>query len=143
MRCSLSSIALSCLLFASCKDKVKDDDTVRFFDPTVLHEVNIVVASEDFDLLIPGQVDRIPCTFTYDGVTKEDVGIRVKGGFGSLQDINGKPGFSIKTNEFVQGQEILDMRKFTLDNAVQDPSFLSARVGHEIFRAAGVQTSRT
>jgi spore coat protein H len=143
MQNKLSCAVLSLLFLVGCRDKVKDDDTVRFFDPTILHEVNIVVASEDFDELVPGQEERVPCTFTYDGVTKDDVGIRLKGGFGSLQDINGKPGFSVKTNEFIQGQDILDMKKFTLDNSVQDPSFLSANLGHEIFRQAGVQTSRT
>ena len=141
-------LAVSCLILGSvtttaCKDKVKDDDTVRFFDQSILHEVEITVSAADFARLVPGQEDRVPCTFTYDGVTTEQVGVRLKGGFGSLQDITQKPGFSIKTNEFVPGQEVLDMRKFTLDNAVQDPSFLSARLGHEIFRAAGVPTSRT
>jgi spore coat protein H len=140
---TVSCLFLGSVTTAACKDKVKDDDTIRFFDQSIIHEVEITVSAADLDKLIPGADERVPCTFTYDGVTKEQVGVRLKGGFGSLQDITEKPGFSIKTNEFVPGQEVLDMRKFTLDNSVQDPSFLSAHIGHEIFRAASVPTSRT
>jgi spore coat protein H len=140
---AISWLFLGSVMTTACKDKVKDDDTLRFFDQSIIHEVKITVSAADFAKLIPGADERVPCTFTYDGVTKEQVGIRLKGGFGSLQDITQKPGFSIKTNEFIPGQEVLDMRRFTLDNSIQDPSFLSAHIGHEIFRAAGVTTSRT
>jgi spore coat protein H len=122
------------------------DETVLFFDPGVLHEVELTIDPALFPTLDSRGEERISADITFDGERVTNIGIRLKGGFGSVIGqtmTGGKPGFSIKTNEFIQGQKILGVKKFTLDNAVQDPSFLSAHLGHEIFRRAGVPSSRT
>jgi spore coat protein H len=121
------------------------EKTAIFFDETVLHQVDIIVAPEilaDLEASIDTDI-RVPATITYDGNTVTDAGIRRKGFIGSVQSIDEKSGFSIKLNEFVQGQDILDVKKFTLDNAVQDPSFMSAHVGYELWRRAGIPSQRT
>jgi spore coat protein H len=123
----------------------KPDESDIFFDEAVLHQVDIVVAPEilpDLEASIDTDI-RVPATITYDQNTVSNAGIRLKGFIGSVQPVAQKPGFSIKLNEFVQGQKILDVKKFTLDNAVQDPSFMSAHIGYELWRRAGIPAQRT
>lgn len=119
------------------------DESAVVFDTTVLHEVELIVAPEFLDDLVPGNEVRVPATIIYDGVRVENVGIRLKGLFGSVQNLDGKPGFSVKFNEFVEGQKLFGLKKFTLNNAIQDPSFVSEHLGYEIWRRAGVPAPRT
>jgi spore coat protein H len=119
-------------------------DGETLFDDNILHEVSIEVAPELVQELSLDNDERIPASITVDGAVVSTIGIRLKGNIGSAQDINtGKPGFSIKTDEFVLDQQLDGISKFTLDNMVQDPSFVSAFLGHELFRRAGVPTART
>ena len=71
-----------------------------------------------------------------------NVGVKLKGGIGSARPLGEKPGFSFKTNEFVKGQSLHGVKKFMMNNAVQDPSFLSEYVAYEIWRRAGVPARR-
>jgi spore coat protein H len=86
---------------------------------------------------------RVPCTIVYDGTTFAMAGIRKKGGNGSWRPLSDKPAFSIKFNEFVQGQKLLGLSKLLLNNAVQDPSFLHEHVTYELARKAGAAAPLT
>lgn len=114
----------------------------RVFDPDVLHEVIITVAQADLNTLENDQDVRVPCTITVDGETVADAGIRKKGQT-SLRPLTGKPGFTIKMNEFVPGQKLDGMKRLTLDNAVQDPSLLTGHISYEVYRRAGLPAPRT
>jgi spore coat protein H len=143
----MKSVWLFLVLFAmmSCELNEKPDEADLFFDPTVLHQVEITVASEHLAAL-DASIDtdiRVSANIVYDQLPASNIGIRLKGFIGSVQEVSEKPGFSIKLNEFVPGQKILGVKKFTLDNAVQDPSFMSAHVGYELWRRAGTPAQRT
>jgi spore coat protein H len=114
----------------------------RVFDPGVLHEVAITVAEGDLDTLENDTETRVPCTITYDGETVAQAGIKKKGQT-SQRPLSGKPGFSVKLNEFVSGQKLDGLKKLLLDNAVQDPTFLTGHIGYELSRRAGVPAPRT
>jgi spore coat protein H len=121
------------------------DETDLFFDETVLHQVDITVSPENLAAL-DASIDtdiRVSANIVYDQLPATNIGIRLKGFIGSVQDLSEKPGFSLKLNEFVQGQDISGVKKFTLDNAIQDPSFMSAHVGYELWRRAGTPAQRT
>lgn len=79
-------------------------------------------------------------TVTIAGETFSDVGIRKKGFLGSLN--NDKPSLKLKMHEFVPGQTISGLKRFTLNNAVQDPSYVNQCLGYDLFRAAGVPAPR-
>lgn len=118
-------------------------DYDRIFALDVLHEIDIVVAEGDLDTLENDRETRVPCTFTFDGTTLEDVGIRQKGGYGSSSTLDGKPGFSVKFDEIVPGQRLFDLRKILLNNAQEDATFLSEHVGYEAHRRAGRPATHT
>ena len=148
MRAHRSARWLWLLLLVSCggggvsaASELRGDDAL--FDERVLHEVSIEVEAGDLPDLVPGNDDRVPCRLVFDGLALDDVGIRLKGGPGSLRPIEGKAGFSVKTNEFVSGQRLHGRSRFLLNNAVQDPSFHSEPLGYEIWRRAGHPARRT
>jgi hypothetical protein len=75
------------------------------------------------------------------------VGIRLKGGIGSFRELSEKASFKIKFNfensKGEKGKKYLGLKKLTLNNMVQDKSFIHERLAYEAFRSAGVPSPRT
>jgi hypothetical protein len=115
----------------------------QLFDQTVLHEIDIEIGSEELALLDPPTDDRVPVRLTVDGTTVDDVGLRLKRGFGQFRPLDEKPGFSIETDEFVDGLTLFDVDRFTLGNAAWDHSFLNEPLVYGLYRAAGLPAPRT
>ncbi len=133
------------------------DPTDQLFDPTRVIEVEITLDAADWAQLRDESgvfVPNVTCasqpteeaytTFhadiTVDGVTTTDVGVRKKGGFGSIS--SSKPGLKIKANEFVDGNRIFDLKHLTLNNNVQDDTLISQCLGYQLFADAGLPASR-
>lgn len=72
----------------------------------------------------------------------KDVGIHLKGAAGSWRDFNDKPGLTLNTDKFAEGQLFHGMDKWHLANSVQDPSYISELLCGELYRACGVPASR-
>jgi cysteine-rich repeat protein len=119
------------------------DPTLALFDLGRIHRVDLTVAPEHLEQLDVDFEHRVPCTFTFDGLTLPDVGIRQKGGYGSSSNLAGKPGFSVAFDAFVDGQTLHGERKVLLNNAVQDPTFLHEHLGYELYRRSGIPAART
>ncbi|MDI9403057.1 MAG: CotH kinase family protein [Limnohabitans sp.] len=65
-------------------------------------------------------------------------GVKLKGAAGSFQSFDERPGFTINLAKFDGEARFHGMRKFHLNNAVQDPSFLSEWLSSSIAREADV-----
>jgi spore coat protein CotH len=61
---------------------------------------------------------------------------------GSFQPLTQKPSFTVKLDKFVPGQRYLGLKKFMLNNSVQDPTFLAEWLSAQMFRDAGVPAPR-
>jgi spore coat protein H len=70
-----------------------------------------------------------------------NVGIHLKG-MGSFRPVDQKPAFTIKFNKFAEGQNFHGLTKISLNNSVQDPTFLNEILCTELFRQAGVPAAR-
>lgn len=112
------------------------------FQADVLHYVEIEVAEPELDRLVPDSEERVPAVLRYDGVELADVGVRIKG-HATARPWNDKPPFSVKTNEFVKGQTLHGVKRFSLNNCVQDLSFLAEDLSYEIWRRAGAPARRS
>lgn len=113
------------------------------FDTSVMHEVAMELSDRDLDQLDPPTDDRMPAGLTVDGETAYGAGVRLKQGAAQFQGLDGKPGFSIETDEFVDGLELFDVDRFTLGNAALDHSFVAEQLAYDLFRAAGIPAART
>jgi len=113
------------------------------FDQTVLHEITMEISDDDLDLLDPPTDDRVPVLLTVDGEVADGAGVRLKQGAAQYQGLDAKPGFSIETDEFVDGLEVFDVDRFTLGNATWDHSFVAEQLVYELYRSAGIPAART
>ncbi|MBI2930580.1 MAG: CotH kinase family protein [Planctomycetes bacterium] len=72
----------------------------------------------------------------------EGVSFKLKGSAGSFRQFDDHPSFTIRMDKRDRDQEFHGLRKFHLNNSVQDDSHLRELLGSELFRAAGVLTPR-
>ena len=113
------------------------------FDQTVVHQVAMEISDDDLGSLDPPTDDRVPVDLTVDGVTADRAGVRLKQGSSQFQGLDAKPGFSIETDEFVDGLEVFGVDRFTLGNATWDRSFVAEQLVYELYRGAGIPAART
>jgi CotH kinase protein len=74
-------------------------------------------------------------------VTSQPVEVRLKGNVnGSYRPLSGKAGFKLK---FAKTEPFLGLRKMTLNNMVEDPSFIHETLAYNVFRGAGIAAPRT
>ena len=75
-------------------------------------------------------------TVTVDGETHGEVGVRKKGFVGSQSDT--KPSLKLRFDKYVDGQSLGGvMERMTLNNSLQDPSFVNTCLSYRVFAAAG------
>ncbi len=119
---------------------VADIDEV--FDPAPVLRIRIEIPPDSVQKLRDERRGYVAAAVHIDGTAHEKVGIRLKGSAGSAREIDDKTGFTLKFNQFVLTQRFRGLKKVLLNNAVQDPSYISELLGNEIFRAAGVPAPR-
>jgi spore coat protein CotH len=98
--------------------------------------LNMVASAED-----PRQDSYVSATLKYGDETVANVGVRLKGE-GSFQKLQRKPAFKLKFDEFIAKQSFRGLRRMTLNNAFEDPSFIAERLAYDLFRAAGLAAPR-
>jgi len=78
-----------------------------------------------------------------DGETVQNVGVRYKGN-GTFIEGHESRRYSLKIdfNEYVKGQEFRGMTKINLNNNITDPSLMREALSYEMFREAGIPSSR-
>jgi spore coat protein CotH len=74
--------------------------------------------------------------------TWREVGIHLKGQYGTFQGIDGRPSLTLNFDKYQKGQRFHGLDKLHLNNSGQDPSFLCEMIGRQLFEAAGIPTAR-
>lgn len=103
-----------------------------------------------FDLTIaPDQLDALAAqpevyaraSFRYGDEEVAEVGVRLKGEY-TFRPIDAKASFKLKFDEFVPDQRFRGLRRMTLNNGIEDPSFTAERLTYLAFRNAGLPAPR-
>lgn len=81
-------------------------------------------------------------TVTENGVTYTNVALHLKGAAGSFRPVDDKPAMTLNFDTFAPGQSFHGLNKMSLNNSVQDPTFLCEKIARELFLAAGVPVPR-
>ena len=131
------------------------DAAAKLFDPTTVNRVDLIVPQTSIDIInyeyntrsdptnftyVPAQIKITTASATYGPL---DVGIHLKGGWGSLTPLSGKAGFKVKINmPGNKSQRILGLKKLTFNNAVQDSSYVHEATTYRLFRNVGVPAPR-
>jgi spore coat protein CotH len=111
------------------------------FAKPAVHRLKIELSDSALDALRKDPKHYVKATVREGDKVYADVGARLKGS-GSFQTVDKKPGLSLKFDEFVKAQEFHGRSRILLNNALQDPSYLSEAIGGEIFRATDVPAAK-
>jgi spore coat protein CotH len=131
------------VLSADAPARTQEIDVDRLFDRSKVHTVAIDVTPAELARLVPGSDERVRARLSFDGTMVDDIGLRLKSGTASLRPLEAKAGFSIDTDVFVRGRSLFGVTRFTLGNAVYDPSFIAESIAYDVFRRAGLYAPRT
>jgi spore coat protein CotH len=71
-----------------------------------------------------------------------NVAIHLKGGAGSFRPVDENPGLTLNFEKNAPGQSFHGLKKFSLNNSVQDPTFLNEKICRELYNSAGSLTPR-
>lgn len=136
------------------------DPAAKLFNPTKVNRVDLIVPqtsikkiNEEFPIeydamwwratnftYVPAKIKITTADKTYGPL---DVGIHLKGGWGSLTPLSGKAGFKVKINfADKKNQRLLGLKKLTFNNAVQDGSYVHEATSYRLFRNVGVAAPR-
>lgn len=129
------------------------DTAAVIFNPLQVSKISLQMSDSDYNLLRWPNVSwdnegdwlDTQMRFTMGSKTYGPyrVGVHLKGAWGSWRDITGKAAFKIKMDAFVKGQTLFGITKMTLNNMVQDGSYIHEVLTYRLFRAVGVPAPRT
>ena len=129
------------------------DAAAVMFNPLMVNNFSMQMSEDDFDSLRYPNVDwdregewrETRMSFTMAGKVYGPyvVGVHLKGAWGSWRDVTGKAAFKIKMDAFVPKQTLFGVSRITLNNMVQDPSYLNESVTYRLFRNLGIPAPRT
>lgn len=136
---------------------VAEDSSGELFNPWNIGEVRLDIPPSSWhsidDEALSGCVatprDYYPGAVTIDDTRFPGSGIRAKGGCGSSRSLDGKAAFKANMSwddPAVEGcpetRRYKGVKKITLNNQVEDASFLHERIGYDFFRQLGVPVQR-
>lgn len=129
------------------------DAAAIVFDPMRVDNFELEMSDADFESLkspnvnweFEGDWRETEMSFTMAGTVygPYTVGVHLKGAWGSWRDVTQKAAFKIKMDAFVKDQTLFGVSKFTLNNMVQDPSYIHETLTYRLYRALGVPSPRT
>lgn len=118
------------------------DPTDALFQRERISEFFITLPQASWDSLEASPYEQVPASLAFQGAFFRDVGMRIKGRYGSLRDLNGKAAFKLDLNDYEPGQGIRGLNHLTFNNMVQDPTYMHEYLAYRIFRAAGLPAPR-
>ncbi len=136
------TFAVSLLLVLSCGAAGAAAQTAAdLFNPNVLHRVDLIVSSRDWEKLKAAYQtnEYYAATLKWQGLTVQNIGIRSRG-LGSRSQ--SKPGLRVDINRYASGQEFLGLKSFILDNLWQDPSGLKEAMAMRLFARMNLPAPR-
>ncbi|MEE3193186.1 MAG: CotH kinase family protein, partial [Candidatus Poribacteria bacterium] len=122
----------------------EDDSGTELFGAERVREYHLELSDDAIKQLHEKPKHYVPATFREGSDVYKNVGVRLKGGYGSFRmlDGNSKAAFTVKFNQFVKDQRFHGLRRIILNNIVQDPSYMCEYIGYSLFRDAGVPAPR-
>ena len=119
--------------------------------PPDLWRIEIDISSQNADILRGyywnrgNEEDRpkVLVTVREGGVTYTNVTMHLKGSAGSFRPFDDKPAMTLNFSKEAKGQSFHGFTKISLNNSVQDPSYLEEAISREMFEAAGIPVARS
>ena len=122
----------------------KREESERFFTNGTIPYLRLRIPATNMARLRSNARDYVRATVSEGDTVYQEVGIHLKGAAGSFRNVDdGKPAFTLNFDKFSDGQNFHGIDKLSLNNSVQDPTYMTEAICSELFLAAGVPTPRT
>ncbi len=122
------------------------DPAAPLFEPGALAEFDLVLAdaaiaalNDDPKTYVQGD---LTVTVAGEAMVLTDIGVRLKGNYGSFRELDQKAAFLLNFDRYVPDQRLFELEKLAVNNMVQDPSMQRESLGYTLFRAGGVPAPR-
>ncbi len=149
------ALLLATVLFAAAAEPArrqgrKAEEAEKFFASTEVVKIQIQITPEDIKKLEKytwqfgpqGDREQVQVTVREGGRTYTNVALQLKGAAGSFRPIHDNPALTLNFDKFVDGQTFHGLDKLSLNNSVQDQTYVSEQFSRELFLKAGVPTPR-
>lgn len=127
---------------ASYRPNAKRIPGAELFNTPAVLDIRIDISSNELAVLRQNGRKYVRATFLEGTNVWHDVGVHLKGAAGSTRSFDDKPALTIGFGHFTPDLRFYGLRKFHLNNSVQDASYLCEYISSEAFRKAGVPTPR-
>ena len=124
------------------------NENVTVFDTSTVESIYIDIEEDEWEDLLANAIEEEyhPASATYKGVTLDEVAIRTKGN-SSLTAVAQSGGvrysFKVDVNEYVDGQKLLGLKKFTLHNSYKDPTYMREYLAYQLMEFMDVPAPKT
>jgi hypothetical protein len=122
-----------------------ENDLATAFNPSVVQDLFINITTDNWQDILNNPLDEEyhETSITFNGVSLDSVAIRTKGG-SSLSSVarstSDRYSFKLDINEYVDGQKFFGLKKFTLQNSFNDPSYMREVFAYDLLNEMGVAT---
>jgi len=144
------ALAACCASGAPAVGKNLTGDDSFFTNDSVL-QLEIAIPRKGMDILRqyewsreakPGDRVAVPATVREGAAVYTNVAVHLKGAAGSFRPVEDKPGLTLNFDKLAKGQRFHGLEKISLNNSVQDPSYITDKLCRELFEKAGVPVPR-
>lgn len=126
---------------ASVEPPRVEGDSDAFYADGAVQEVGLELSDASLTGLANDPRVWVEGVMVVGGERYGPVGVRIKGE-SSYRDIDQKPSFKVKFNEYDAEGRYLGMRRLVFNNMVSDPSMLRERLAYGFFRERGAPAPR-
>ncbi len=117
------------------------DPSDHLFGIDRLHRIDITIPDSSWAGLEASAYDEQPGSFGFEGAWFDPISVRIKGQLGSLRTLDQKAALKVDLDDYdhhrLRGQETV-----TLNNMVQDPSFVHEYLTYTLYRALDLPAPR-
>jgi spore coat protein H len=146
----VAAVSLCIYHHGSAKDNGSNDEAtggkhraaIAKFLAGPIQRLDLEIKKDDLDSLRAEPRRYVEASFRSGGKLYKGVAVKLKGADGSFRPIDEQPCFTINTDKFKGGERFHGLKKFHLNNAKEDPSFLRQMIAGEMAKAAGVPAVR-
>jgi hypothetical protein len=121
----------------------RDDPTIPFFERGEIPQLRLLVEGAELEKLRHEPRKYVRAQLVENGTVRyTSIGVKLKGAAGSFRDVDDRPALTLSVDKHTKGQTFHGLKKFHLNNSVQDESLLHEWLCAELARSLGVPATR-
>ncbi len=117
------------------------DPTAEVFDPDTIDTYELTLSPASIAALAADPRTYVRGDLRVGTYALTNIGVRLKGEY-NFRPLDRKAAFKLKFDEFVGGQTFHGLKRLTLNNSLEDTSWVAERLTYHCFRAADLPAPR-